>query len=531
MKKLTVLCLAGLLIFAFGATAYAQVKLDFRASGSVDAQTHWSVNVPPLNPNGFPIYGPPGGGDYNTFVAIPGGTRQGAALNRSVTYWDSRFSLRFEAAMGKELTGVLQFEIDSARWGNSQGGIRPGSEAHAVGVWSTDRTAIEIKYMYFDVALPYIGIPVPMNVRLGAQPMAIRPWFFAATDGMGVSGSLKIDPVNINPFYFKPAEGQDWVNDDVDVYGVQVNAAISTFTIGGYAAYYNMNNYPMANQPWSAVPGAVYVPGPDHADFWWFGLYADGKAGPVDIQFDAGYDRGKVRASSNVPDWAGQSVMYRGWASRLKINYPWEKFAFGVIGMYASGSDANKTSPLGIPGTATANGTNSTRVNGWMVPVGSEAGAANQESAVVYGMEPGASGGQGLAVNHNYNYASKGPFGGTWFAKLYGSYKITPWYKFTLQGLYIGDTTKNGNTLGSARKYVGPNYNAIQSGYLADSDFIGVELDLINEIQIYKNLTFKVFGGYLWAGNALDKWSGSFSTGNFSEKNPWALRTRLLYTF
>ena len=428
--------------------------------------------------------------------------------------------------MGKELSGVLQFEIDSTRWGNSAGGIRPGSEAHAVGVWSTDRTAIEIKYMYFDVGLPYIGIPVPMNVRLGAQPMAIRPWFFAATDGMGVSGSLKIDPVNINPFYFKPGEGIDFTNDDVDIYGLQVNAKLGTFTIGGYGAYYNMNQYPLANQPFSAFAGAsAYVANNgNEANLYWFGLYADGKAGPVDINFDFGYDVGKVRARQ---DNQADHVHYSGWATRVKVDYPWERFNFGVTGMYASGSDADKTSASGLPGTGVAGGLSTnptTRVNGWMVPVGSETGAANGESAVYYGMEPGASGGQGFAAVHNYNAASSGAFGGTWFAKLYGSYKITPWYKITLQGLYIGDTVKHGNIAGTARNI------GNTTSPLRDDDFIGVELDLLNEIQIYKNLTFKVFGGYLFAGNALDLYAGG-STGNFEMKNPWAVRTRLLYTF
>jgi hypothetical protein len=529
MKKFTVISLAGLLILAFCATAYAQeVKLDFRASGSIDAQTHLSVNVPPLRGVAAPAIYNSLPADYSSFVT----GRQTAALNKKVSYWDSRFSLRFEAAMGKELTGVLQFEIDSTRWGNSQGGIRPGSEAHAVGVWSTDRAAIEIKYMYFDVGLPYFGIPVPMNVRLGAQPMAIRPAFFAATDGMGVSGGIKIDPVNINPFYFKPAEGYDWANDDADIYGLQVNAKVGTFTVGGYGVFYNMNNYPMTDQPFltAGVPGlsVSYVRGVNEASFWWLGLYADGKVGPVDINFDAGYDVGKVRAPSNV---AAESVVYAGWASRLKVDFPWEKLNFGVVGMYASGSDANKTSSTGLPGSLTANSTNSTRVNGWMVPVGSEIGASNGESAVYYNMEPGASGGQGIAANHNYNQHSKGAFGGTWFAKLYGSYKITPWYKITLQGLYIGDTTKSGNTIGNARRYVGSNFTAVQNGYLRDDKFIGVELDLLNEIQIYKNLTFRVFGGYLFAGNALDLWSSSFGTGNFEMKNPWAVRTRLIYTF
>ena len=230
-------------------------------------------------------------------------------------------------------------------------------DANNVGYWSTDRTAIEVKYMYIDVGLPYFGIPVPMNVRVGAQPLAIRPWFFQATDGMGVSAGLKIDPVNINPFYFKPAEGVDWTADDTDIYGLQVNAKLGTFTVGGYGLYYNMNSYPM----WVASSATQYVavgqypafapqiPGTDKADFWWIGLYADGKAGPINIQLDAAFDRGKV-----VQSGFG-SVQYQGWATRVKAELPWEKFNFGVTGMYATGSDADQTSATGLPGTATAN--------------------------------------------------------------------------------------------------------------------------------------------------------------------------------
>jgi len=528
MKKFIVLCSAGLLILAFSAAGYAQeAKLEFRASGTIDAQTHWSMNVPPLNPNGPPIYGPSGGADYSTFRTIPGGAYPDRALNHNVTYWDSRMSLRFEAAMGKELSAVLQFEIDGYRWGNSQAAVRPGSEAHQIGAWSADRVGIEVKYMYFDVGLPYIGIPLPMNVRLGAQPMAIRPAIFAATDGMGVSGGIKIDPVNINPFYFKPAEGLDWVNDDVDIWGLQVNAKLGTLTIGGYGAWYDMNQYLMPSQAFSATsPPAGYAPGTSAANLFWFGVYTDGKVGPVDLNFDAAYDFGQVtpRSGRNYSE-----VKYSGWVSRLKVDFPFEKFNFGTTLMYASGSDANKTSSTGLPGTTTADGTQSTRVSGYMVPVGSESGAANNESAVFYGMEPGASGGQGWAANHNYTQASKGAFGGTYFAKLYGSYKITPWYKITLQGLYIGDTANNGNTYGNARRYVGATGAA--AGYLRDDSFIGVEADLLNEIQIYKNLVFRVFGGYLWAGNALDLYSGNTTTGNYAMKNPWAIRTRLLYTF
>jgi len=519
MKKFTVISLAALLVLAFGATAYAAeaVKLDFRASGNIDAQTHYSVNVPPLNPAANPIFGV--GGPAAAY------TTKAQALDRKVSYWDSRMVLRFDAVMGKELSGTLQFEIDAGRWGSNPTGVLGNiRDAGNVGQWSTDRTAIEIKYMYFDVGLPYFGIPVPMNVRVGAQPLAIRPWFFQATDGMGLSGGIKIDPVNINPFYFKPAEGVDWTADDTDIWGVQASAKLGTFTLGSYFLYYNMNSYPLFAASAGFVGDARLAPqivGTQKAGFWWIGLYADGKAGPVNIQLDAALDRGKVKPNGASP--AVRDVRYRGWAARGKVDYPFEKFNFGATGMYASGSDTRKTSATGLPGTAAGSGTGlTTKVHGWMVPVGSENGAANGESAVIYGMEPGASGGQGWAVNHNYNQSSKGAFGGTWFAKLHGSYKVTPWYKVTLQGLYIGDTTRHGNTFGNALR---------SDGTLRDDDTIGIELNMINEIQIYKNLTFKAFGGYLFAGDAMNLNFGAGNDRNANFKNPWALRTRLLYSF
>jgi hypothetical protein len=532
MKKFTVMSLAALLILAFGATAYAaeEIKLEFRASGSIDAQTHYSVNVPPLNPLGQPIYGVGGTAAPYTRKQLPNFASQG--LDKKISYWDSRMVLRFDAVMGKELSGTLQFEIDAGRWGNAPTGVLGNMrDAGNVGYWSTDRTAIEIKYMYFDAALPYFGIPVPMTVRLGAQPLAIRPWFFQATDGMGISAGLKIDPVNINPFYFKPAEGVDWSADDTDIYGLQVNAKVGTFTIGGYGLYYHAGSYPMwvassfntggFNTIYNAAFNSIYpqLSGTQKASFWWVGFYADGKAGPVNLQLDAGYDRGTVQASAP----GIRKVEYEGWATRIKIDYPFEKFNFGATGMYASGSDVRKTSSTGLAGTTSPGTQNfSHRVQGWMVPTGSENGAANGESVVIYGMEAGASGGQGWAVNHNYNQVTKGALGGTWFAKLYGSYMVAPWYKVTIQGLYIGDTTKHGNTFGNARR---------SDGALRDEDTIGVELDLMNEIAIYKNLSFKVFGGYMFAGDAMNFDLGAGNDRNANIRNPWAIRTRLMYSF
>jgi hypothetical protein len=454
--------------------------------------------------------------------------------------------------MDKNLSGTIIFEIDAYRWGGSAGPTgaagtgSPGgtltlaSDRNNFGVWSTDRASVEVKNVYIDVGLPYFGIPVPMTVRLGAQPFGVRPRILVYTDGAGITGGINVAPVTIIPMWAKVGEGLDFAADDADLYGLHVNAKLGTFTAGVYGLYYKMNTYPLAYPTgvnWgTALTGTttttfqtsstfgLYAAGTQRANFWWLGFYADGKVGPVDLNFDFVYDRGKVKeklVESFVPD-----VKYGGWATRLKVDFPWEKFNFGVVGMHASGADTNKTSISGVAGTSAANPAAapalSTRVSSYVVPVGSEQDTNNNESIVVYGTDAGASGGIGIAKNANYNQVTRGGFGGTWFAKLYSSMKVLSWYKVTLQGLYIGDTTKHGNTLSNAVK---PGTTALR-----DDKDIGFELDLINEINIYKNLAFTFGAGYLWAGDALDIKRGTLNA-NYSPKNPWAVRTRLIYTF
>jgi len=374
---------------------------------------------------------------------------------------------------------------------------------------------------------------------------------FVYTDGMGVTMNMKVaDMINIQPMWFKALEGKDWAQDDVDIYGIQANAKIKTFTIGGYGLFYNMNSYPFtavtsggaALAAGGALP-ALYglVQGTYQSGMYWLGAYADGKAGPVNINFDFIYDWGKVEqhtqfSAGQPPQISGpfSDVKYRGWATRAKIDFPWEKFNFGVVGMYASGADAKKTSTSGLPGTSVAygvtgvgpwQGTLSTKNKAFVVPPGSEQGPIFQEAIVVYNSIFGNSEPVGIGANANYNALSRGAIGGTAMAKLYTSVKATPWYKITLQGLYVWDTTKNGNTFGNAKKL---------DGLLRNDKDVGFELDLINDIDIYKNLTFSFGGGYLWAGKAMDLWdrtATAIPNTNFSPKNPWVIATKLLYTF
>jgi hypothetical protein len=304
-----------------------------------------------------------------------------------------------------------------------------------------------------------------------------------------------------------------------------------------------MNTYPLlyaTGVSWGTVGGVpastsssygVYVAGTQRADFWWLGAYMDGKLGPVNLNLDFVYDRGKVEQKLRTSSTIVEDVKYRGWAGRIKFDFPWEKFNFGAVGMYASGSDANKTSTRGLPGDPVAQPNLSSiiskKVSGYVVPPGSEQSPGSQESIVMYScFNAVADGGTGIAQVGNYYQVHRGAFGGTWFAKLYGSAKLTPWYKATLQGLYIGDNTSHGNTFGTARK----NPTAASTAQiLRDDKTIGWEFDIINEIDIYKNLKFFAGFGYLFAGDGLDVYNGV--NRNFSPKNPWNLTTRLLYTF
>jgi len=533
MKKFIILSLAGVLIFALGATVHAQApKLEFKVSGYIDAQTFWTMNVPPRNTSaGLYAVTYPGSRFYPPGSGALTGYKTGS-YNKEVAYWDSRAVLKMDMVMGPNLSGTIMFEIDSARGGSTWSPfLGNGREANTFGGWTTDRTAVEVKNVYIDVGIPYFGIPVPMTVRVGAQPIGVRPQMLVYSDGFGVTGGIKIDPVMIIPIYAKPLEGLDFAADDCDVYGLHVNAKLGTFTVGGYGLWYNMNTYPFyVAAPVAGLPAALtpVVQGTYQAHMTWLGFYADGKAGPLNINWDLVFDWGSVN-SSHVT-YAPQ-VDYFGWATRAKIDFPWEKFNFGVVGMYASGSDAQSTSTSGLPGSRTNKNTLSHRATGYVVPPGSEQDTNNQESIVVYAMESGASGGCGIAESNNNSQLNRGAFGGTWFAKLYGSAKLTPWYKITLQGLYIGDTTTHGNTLGSAVKYNGTNIP-----YLRDNSSIGFELDLINEIWIYQNLRLFIGGGVLWAGSALDVSRNINTTANpiylnSGPSTPWAIRTRLIYTF
>jgi hypothetical protein len=500
MKKFVVLSLIGLFVLAFG-TAYAQEKepvLEFKPSGFIDAMFHSAVNVPqalPAHANNF--FGP-------IAAFAPGGD----SFDKTEAYAWSRGRLKFDAIMGKDMTGTFYFEIDSNQWGER---ASSGAQRNQAGMWGVaDRAAVEVKNYFITFGMPWI--PVPTTIQAGVHPLVVRPGAFLASDGPGVTAAFKIDPATIKLMWFKPYEGLKPFSDDSDLYGIEANAKVQTITIGGYGIYVNSNTYPSYyyNTDVTAVRN-------NSANMLWLGAYLDGKLGPLNVNFDFIYDNGKVKDERDV-DTRYKNVDYSGWGTVINLGFPWEKFLFGGQFVYGSGSDLKKTNADGLPGVNAVTGANNSKMGTLAIPQGTEGSpgyslilcgsGVNRQG---YGYEPGADNGMARAT-----------YGGLWIAKLYAAFQVSPEFNTRLEAYYVGDTSKNGNTIGNARK-------SDRATLRNDSD-IGFEFDLLNTLMIYKNLSFGFGGGILFAGNAMEYWNATTAS-NDSPKNPWALYTNLTYSF
>lgn len=305
----------------------------------------------------------------------------------------------------------------------------------------------------------------------------------------------------------KAVENKDWAADDADLYAIEASAKISTITVGGYALNFNMNTYGLADGEPSYS-----------SNMWWYGIYAAGKLGPVNLSADLVLNNGKVEDRRDTATRA-RDVKYSGWGGILNVSYPWEKLNFGFASIYGSGADQKKTNANGLPGSTVANGSAvSTKVGAFIVPAGTEGSVGHSLILCGAGINRMNTGFEPAAATAH----ARASFGGLWINKLYGSFQATPAYKVTLEAMYVRDTTKNGNTIG----------NAVKTGTSTprnDSD-IGWEFDLFNEVQLYKNLKFAFGGGILIAGDAMDYRVGTTTT-NKSPKNPWAITSNLTYSF
>jgi hypothetical protein len=368
-----------------------------------------------------------------------------------------------------------------------------------------------MKQFYIDFNVPGISDTVPTNVRVGTQWLAIRSHIFLGADGATLRVFTQPGPVRVYLNWSKPWEGADHLYDDTDLYSARVVLALPDFPVqpGMFFAYMNSNDYLYAPVGTGFGSGA----GSGDGEFWWVGVNVDGKIGPAALKTDFVYFNGESEISGNHP-FAAIGVGdadFGGWAVYADVNVPIGPATVGGTFFYATGDDLTDTtlSPTNL----------SPDFDAYRIPPGSEANPALGTVFWAGTTHDGvdiATAGRGLGTQVQQRW-----FGGLWTAKGYGSFKPLDWLKVTGYAMYIGDTTDDGNTIGNAVDAVGAP---------EDDDDIGIEVGAIVDLSIYKNLTYSVAAGILFAGDALDTYTGVGTT-NDSPDDPWAIVSQLIYKF
>ena len=445
----------GALVFALGvALAAPAMAIDWSATGFIGVAGFYYKNIPSKVEN------PPG----STWAAQDW-------YNDENTFWQERVRLKLTARANENLYGVIYFEMDSWKWGEKKK-ESPGFPRNSIGVWGADQASVEVKNAYLDFKVPQL----PVWLRAGVQPYAIRPVVFMYADGPGITGRAKIEPIKltISGGWGKVYEGDVWRSEDWDIYFLLLDLPVGPVKVGGYWLYQDVREITDGKS--------------DEWHMHWLGLYSDGKIGPVKYNFDFAYDFG---------DYDAGDIDYSGWFIRGVLTYFSGNFDVGLGVMYASGDDV----------------TDPDDYEAFIRPYGSEATAINNDSVIFGGWYTSFAGLGKIWLSWPSNYG--GYMSGMWGVRAFADWQALSWLKLGFQVWYWGDTTDEADTFGTDAE---------------DDDDIGVEIDVGAQVKIYKNLTWRTAFGYLVAGDALDQLD-PVTRGSDSPDDPWVLATSLVYTF
>ncbi len=422
-------------------------------------------------------------------------------LNEMGAFLGMRARLGFTVRASEDLYGFVFFEMDSNRFGETTTGNA------SIGQFGADQVAVEVKNVYIDFRIPP---KLPIWARVGVQGYSIRPLVFSAFDAAGVSLRTMIDPIKLSAtgYYAKALDTDDWrAGDASEFYGIDMNIPITispqaNIKPGMFWFYqtYREGATPAAN--WQTPPGTHGAPpygagaggNIDNANFWWLGLYANGKIGPFPMEVDFIYQDGAINGTTPANDTAYGSWLIRGWAS-----YVWKNLEVGAGGMYVQGDNASTTD----------------KFEGFVLPQRQRDYPLALDSVVFFGAWMGSN-----PISHQTGliYTAQKQWQGFWYARGFAYYKLFPWLKVGAQLMYLGDTVKNGDNT-----FFG--YNQYSQMDADDDSGIGWEMDFGVNLQIYKNLSFNGAFGYLFAQKALSM------AGGVAPADPWAFAGVLFYTF
>jgi hypothetical protein len=505
MKKASLLLLALLLGLAAASPAMA---IDWSAQGAINIMAAYYKNVDLRVPTY--LGGPPGMNDFGNGVGAAD-----RAWNRDNFWLQERMELFITARASQDLYGVIGFEIDSYRFGDSDSMYIPttgtsGFGKYLAGRWNADAIAIAVKHMYIDFKVPEL----PIWIRAGIQPYYVRPWVMLSDDGAGISARIALKAgdfkIGINPFWGAISHGTqttgtpvtsaiptDWTTaDDHDLYGVDTNVSYGPIKAGMYFIYQ------ARRQLYDGVNGE------GDSKQWWIGPYFDLRMGPLaatlDFVFNGGYEQwqsgtlfifNRANPLQYTPPFPNTySQRHQGWLFRGEASYTMNKFRIGIGGLYGTGDD---------PTTHDRDEGFNINFNGESAPV--------QRDFLIVGGDWGLVVPFGATANIIGFYKPWSSYGqGIWHVRGFADYAFTDWLKLLVNAGYIGDTVRHGDEFGRDAN---------------DDKSIGWEIDTAVQIKIYRNLTLSSAFGYLIGGKALSMADG------WRPQDPWAWINTLSFVF
>jgi hypothetical protein len=535
MKKMLMIALALGLAVALAAPAMAT---DWSARGHIYVGGAIHETVPPAGPPQYPFFAfdgvvvTPPISTLDPRTSLSGAPPYfGDAWNDVLAWMRMAASLTITARQSEDLYGVLGFNMISSRWGE----YGDEFDSTPIGSWyrpmgdDSGTLGVLLNEAYIDFRVPP---KLPIWLRMGIQPFVIRPWIVVNTTGAGITGRTMIDPIklSISAGWAKKWEGYDWDADDVDAFFGDIAMPIGPVRVGTFLWYEDHGLYLASLNPLGTPYNVLPYPDSgqrDSAQMYYVGVYADGKIGPVGLQFDWVYAGGNI--DHNPAWWAGVLALptpadqdIKAWVVRGVLDFsPMNRLKVGVGGLYATGEN-NATNDI----------EQFRSVNGYEGAGRQQGCPALQDFILltdgVMGVVPCRGPGVGFIGGPAY-------IGGFWYARVFADFMATDWLRLVANFGWIGDTTEHGNrAIGPTG---GPRINPADTtagfggyGNLRDDDDVGFEMDFAFNIQLYKNLQWGAGFGYLFAGHALDQYDPT-TFSNKSPHDPWALVSAILYTF
>jgi hypothetical protein len=399
---------------------------------------------------------------------------------------DMRYRVYMETAVNEHLGGTFNIEAEG-EYGD------PGDVAEFGG----GNNVVNVSN-----ALVWFKVPgldeYPTTITAGLQPIYLGR-FSVDDDGAGVTIDTKLNQVDLRLQYWKELEGTVEASDDIDGYGARITVPLGDLRAGLWGSWSDHGNRADAAFDGTAMDVA--------GDLYYAGFMLDGKIGPVGFEADIVVNSGSIDYAFPITGATGAPIdeeEYSGYMAHVTASMPvGDKFEVGGVFMYASGDDLDDRD-------------NDGELDGFRQ---AEGGASFRPTQVYYGSSINAS--VGLDSRVGSRGRSPNNIAGDWLVQGFIGYEALDWLKLTGAVAYIGDNVDNGDRFGTALDALGNR---------EDNDDAGIELDATAEIEIYKELKWRIGAGILLAGDALEQFNASTGV-NEDPDDPWVFVTNLTYKF